>query len=276
MKNQMYLLVTLIALISFTTIDLAAQNDRGSATKAKVRARTTTTTTSGQSTVSPNGNSQTTQPKSSSSTQSNSSNKTTTTTTNNQSSNKTNNRNNNRTGNGGTSTHTNTNTNPPRTNTPIGGMTGQNGVYIGGGVNSGTDGKNFFVEANPYLGYRFNQRTDMGVGPIYQYRQSGGNPWNMYGMRAFVRYNLTYGVHLTAEYEWLNFPGATLDDPRRSTSRLPIGATINRNFAGMNFNGGVTYDLLHNKDTSPYSTPFTIRGGVNFGAGTLANVFGRN
>lgn len=139
-----------------------------------------------------------------------------------------------------------------------------NKVFIGGGVYTSTDLNSFVIDANPYLGYRVSNKTTVGVGPVYQYRQTN-TPVHIYGLRAFGRHDIVPGIWLEADYEYMNVPVG--DNQRTSTSRLPVGAGMSKSIGGMNFNGAVLYDLLYNKDRSPYGSPFVIRGGVTFGGG---------
>ncbi|MGB1204744.1 MAG: hypothetical protein ACPG5B_03800 [Chitinophagales bacterium] len=142
--------------------------------------------------------------------------------------------------------------------------TGRRGAYLGGGVNTSTDGKSLFLEANPYLGYRFNSRANVGFGPIYQFRQTD-EAWHAWGLRGFARYSFLQGVYASAEYEMMNFPVG--DNQRSTTARMPVGGGMNRNIGGVNVNFSAMYDLLYSKDKSPYGSPFIFRGGINFGSG---------
>lgn len=134
-------------------------------------------------------------------------------------------------------------------------------VFIGGGVHGTTDGTNYAIDANPYIGYRPMPKAQMGVGPTLQYRPSSSTPIIL-GARAFGRYDIMAGVYGEAQYEFLSY--RTADNTSRSTHRLPIGGGYNRRIAGINSNVSITYDLLYNKATSPYNSPLTITGGINF------------
>ncbi len=164
-------------------------------------------------------------------------------------------------------TTTSTTTNRPSSSGNIfrnSASTGGRGAYLGGGVNTSTDGKSLFLEANPYLGYRFNSRANVGFGPIYQFRQAG-EAWHAWGLRGFARYSFLQGVYASAEYEMMNFPAG--DNQRSTTARMPVGGGMNRNIGGVNVNFSAMYDLLYSKDKSPYGSPFIFRGGINFGSG---------
>lgn len=185
--------------------------------------------------------------------------------------------------NGSPKTNTNTNTGRPKATVNTGNTTTPKGntaptntpqqsnihlpgmpkkVFIGGGVNATTNGTTFAIEANPYLGYRLMRNAQIGIGPTLQYRPSSSTPI-IWGGRAFARYDVIPNVFVEGQYEFLNYQNA--DNQNRSTHRLPIGGGYNRNFMGVNTNVSITYDLLYKKGNSPYNSPLTITGGINFG-----------
>lgn len=179
---------------------------------------------------------------------------------------------------GTTSTNTNkngsksTNTNNASTSGNKKNKSGsKTGVFFGGGVNTTTDGKNFMIDAQPYIGYRISPQIQFTAGPLYQYI-GGSTPLSLFGARAAGRYDITSGVYATGMFEGMYYKQG---ESNRTVMRMPLGAGYSHNLFGVGANVSVMYDVLYNKATSPYSTPFIISGGINIGGGNSFN-FGKN
>ncbi|MBK8472287.1 MAG: hypothetical protein IPL33_09005 [Sphingobacteriales bacterium] len=144
-------------------------------------------------------------------------------------------------------------------------------LFWGGGVNTTTDGKNFIVDAQPFVGYRLTPSMQLTAGPVYQYQS--GNDLNIYGARLGSRYDIAAGAFAAGMFEFMNY---RQNDQNRSVARLPLGVGYNHNLFGMGANLSVMYDVLHKSGNgSPYATPFIISGGVTIGSGNRFN-FGNN
>ncbi len=165
-------------------------------------------------------------------------------------------------------TNTNTNTNKKSTTSnqkPK--SSSKTGVFFGGGVNTTTDGKNFMIDAQPYIGYRMSPQIQFTAGPVYQY-QGGSTPLNLFGARASSRVDITSGVYAMGMFEGLYYKQG---ESNKVVTRLPLGAGYSHNLFGVGANISVMYDVLYNKSTSPYASPFVISGGINIGGGSGFN-----
>jgi hypothetical protein len=141
----------------------------------------------------------------------------------------------------------------------------KNGFFFGGGVNMTTDGAHYAIDANPYLGYRPMNKAQLGIGPTIQYRPQSTVPL-LIGARGFGRYDIMPNIYLQAQYEALGYqPSNTGESKTAIVQRLPIGGGYNHRLFGINANFTVSYDLLYNKATSPFSSPLTVTGGFNLG-----------
>ena len=176
-----------------------------------------------------------------------------------------------------TSTNTNTNTNTNKSNSNKSNTNNQTNspsnskgkIFWGGGVNTTTDGKNFIIDAQPYIGYRLTPKAQITAGPVYQYQ--GGNNISIYGARVASRYDIFAGAFAAGMFEYMNY---NQNDQNHSLVRLPLGLGYSHSLFGIGANVSVMYDVLHNKSTSPYATPFMISGGFTLGNGGNGFNFG--
>lgn len=140
-------------------------------------------------------------------------------------------------------------------------------LYYGGnfGMSFGTI---TFIDVSPLVGAMITNRLSGGVGGTYQYfndrRFIGGNS-NLYGGRAFGRYNVFPNVFAHAEYENLNFDLYNPVSDRFERAWVPGFLLGGGYFTPFGQRGGANfmflYNLLYDVTRSPYNEPFVIRFG---------------
>jgi len=136
----------------------------------------------------------------------------------------------------------------------------QDRIYVGGGfgLSGGSGGGS--VSLSPLVGYMITSRLSGGVGATYQYYKFGDFSDNRYGGQVFLRMNTIRRIFLYTSYEFFNYStGAFFEGPRRTVTRLPVGAGMSQPMgsrASLNFLAA--YDVLW--DQTAYSSPwiFTI------------------
>ncbi len=144
--------------------------------------------------------------------------------------------------------------------------------WYGGGNVSAQFGTITYIEASPFVGYRFTDKFSAGPGATYQYWEFQGESSSAFGLRAFARYLVIENLFLHTEYERLWYPSyevntngevRTVRDQVDSWFagagyRQPIGTNAS-------FQLTVLYNLLWDEANSPYSSPIVIRAGASYG-----------
>lgn len=136
-------------------------------------------------------------------------------------------------------------------------------VFVGGNFNLAL-GQVTFVDVSPLFGYMFTDRLSAGPGFVYQYfKLRGFQADNIYGPRAFVRYNLSRQFFAYSELETLNL--RVVSDQREWVPGafvgggyfMPIGRRSGLMFMAL-------YNLAYDFDRSPYPRPWVFRLGLTF------------
>jgi hypothetical protein len=148
-------------------------------------------------------------------------------------------------------------------------------VYFGGGGSFG-GGNNAlgyrytYISVSPLVGYRLTVPWSAGVGVNYIYYRYPEVPLtlNQYGISPFTRYQFGK-LFAYAEYSVMSVP--TFDNTTRALyNRLPIGLgysiPIGEKAA---LNAMALYDVLYNKRTSVFYSPWVLRVFVSAGALTF-------
>lgn len=148
-------------------------------------------------------------------------------------------------------------------------------LYFGGGGNFGggytPDGYRYsYISVSPLVGYRITLPFSAGVGINYiNYRFPDlKQSLEQYGASPFVRYQFgrlfAYG-----EYSILSVPSLSSSIPRKTYTRLPIGLGYTLPIGSKAaLNAMALYDVLYNKQTSVFYSPWVIR--VFFSAGAVS------
>jgi hypothetical protein len=148
-------------------------------------------------------------------------------------------------------------------------------LYFGGGGNFGggytPDGFRYsYISVSPLVGYRITIPFSAGLGVNYiNYRFPDlGRSLAQYGASPFVRYQFgrlfAYG-----EYSILSVASLSSSIPRRTYNRLPIGVGYSLPIGSRAaLNAMALYDVLYNKRTSVFYSPWVIR--VFFSAGAVS------
>jgi len=149
-------------------------------------------------------------------------------------------------------------------------------IYFGGGgsFSAGTHPyygfKYTMISVSPLVGYRITMPWSAGVQLTYQtYRFPTQNfHIDQYGAAPFTQYRFgkLFGY---AEYQFISVPN-TDNTIRRLYKRLPIGIGFTQPMGRRAaINAVALYDVLYNRATSPFASPWVFRiyitaGGVSF------------
>lgn len=133
------------------------------------------------------------------------------------------------------------------------------------GLSFGSDVSYFSVE--PTVGYWFSKRLTAGGRVFVRYRDaSGSDSQTDYGVTPFARFFVAKRFFVQGEYEWLSYERAQFG-----------GGTERSNYDSFWAGGGYSQPLSKNSwfsvvamynltwdddETSPYSEPWVIRGGL--------------
>lgn len=144
----------------------------------------------------------------------------------------------------------------------------------GGGFNTGIHPlygyKYTFISVSPLVGYRITRPWSAGVQITYQtYRfPQLGTSIDQYGAAPFTQYRFGQ-LFAYAEYQVINAP--RFDNTGRANySRLPIGLGFTQPIGSRAaINAVALYDVLYDKRTSVFPSPFIVRvyitaGGISF------------
>lgn len=148
-------------------------------------------------------------------------------------------------------------------------------IYFGGGggFNTGVNGFGYrytYISVSPLVGYRITLPWSAGLQVMYstyKYPQLNTS-LNQYGVAPFTQYRFgkLFGY---AEYQIINAPNLN-NDARANYSRLPIGLGFTQPIGPRAaINAVALYDVLYNKATSVFPSPFVVRvyitaGGISF------------
>ncbi len=140
-------------------------------------------------------------------------------------------------------------------------------VYTGGNVGFSIGTNVTSISISPLAGYMVTDRLSVGVGGTYQvnkFRQLDLT-LNNYGVRTFVRYNVTQEFFAYTEYEYLifEFSDGGSEIQSEGFSSLFVGGgyavPISKN---VSFLAIALYNLAYNDFRSPYPSPIVLRGGI--------------
>jgi hypothetical protein len=145
-------------------------------------------------------------------------------------------------------------------------------LYFGGNFSLNFGTQFTFIEASPLVGYRFSNRFSAGPGITYMYfSQTFFNGYkltsNVYGYRAFARYNVTPQFFAHGEYENLNLDTyINAEQKREWVPGVMVGGGY---FQPLGKRAGVMamvlYNLTYDEMRSPYPNPFVVRVGITGG-----------
>lgn len=145
--------------------------------------------------------------------------------------------------------------------------------FYGGGLAASFGDVKYF-EISPLIGYNINPVTAVGVSVLYRYRTDNryDNSYSTddYGATLFARYNVTPAIFLQAEYEYIDYEYAIINNlgniirtERDTFSSILAGVGFQQ---AMSRNASIyfiaLYNFNYNDSDSPYSEPLTIRFGV--------------
>ena len=148
-------------------------------------------------------------------------------------------------------------------------------IYFGGGggFNTGTNQNGLrytYISISPLVGYRLTLPWSAGLQVMYQtYRfPQISTSLNQYGIAPFTQYRFGK-LFAYVEYQLVNAPNLN-NDMRAMYSRLPLGLGFTQPIGPRAaINAVALYDVLYNKRTSVFPSPFIIRvyitaGGISF------------
>lgn len=142
----------------------------------------------------------------------------------------------------------------------------------------GIFGRAYRLGASPAIGYRvLTPRLVVNVGPVYSYfRENSGSTSqivNIYGGRAFLRYNAFSNFYAHAEYRRTVGEVKLLDNNQvlaKAKQALDPSVYLGVGYSS-NFNNGlgvymeILYDVVYRYNTSIYPNPFSTRLGISYG-----------
>jgi hypothetical protein len=134
----------------------------------------------------------------------------------------------------------------------------QDRIYFGGGMGLSGGSGYTMISLSPIVGYMISNRLSGGIGVTYQYYKSGDFSDNRYGGQVFLRMNVISPIFLYGSYEFINYAtGFTLDGPRATASRLPLGVGISQPIGRRSsINMIAAYDVIH--DPNVYASPWVF------------------
>ena len=127
-------------------------------------------------------------------------------------------------------------------------------VQFGGGLVLGFSNNVTNVGISPSAIYNFNDKFSSGVGASYLYSkfQDDNDGLNVYGGSLIALYNPINEFQLSAEFEESILSKSGFESTNISSLYFGGGYTIGRNVAI-----GLRYDVLYDKDKSPYGSAFS-------------------
>ena len=141
-------------------------------------------------------------------------------------------------------------------------------VYTGGNVDFAISNNVTTVAISPLVGYMVTDRLSVGLGGTYQFNKFRNIDLtlNNYGIRSFLRYNVTQEFFAYTEYEYLIFEingsGSEIETEGFSSYFVGGGYSVpisNR----LSFVAIALYNLAYNNGfRSPYDSPLVLRGGI--------------
>jgi len=140
-------------------------------------------------------------------------------------------------------------------------------VYTGGNVGFSISNNVTSLSISPLAGYMVTDRLSVGLGGTYQVNKfkTVDLTLNNYGVRTFLRYNVTPEFFAYTEYEYLVFEFSNT-----------ISEVDTEGFSSFFVGGGYAvplsekvsllaialYNLAYNDFRSPYPSPIVLRGGI--------------
>ena len=148
-------------------------------------------------------------------------------------------------------------------------------LFFGGGgsFGSGTNPNGFkynYFAINPLVGYRVTLPWSVGLQVTYQRYSfpTQGYTQNQYGISPFTQYRFGK-LFIHGEYQMISVPN-TDNTIRKMYSRLPLGLGFTQPIGQrVAINAIVLYDVLYNRATTVFASPFIVRvyftaGGISF------------
>jgi hypothetical protein len=123
-----------------------------------------------------------------------------------------------------------------------------------------------YVNISPVTGYRISERFNAGLGITYIYMSAGPNEAHLYGGKVFGQGMIWNGIFGHLEYEIINYPNILITGGlgRNNANAIFIGPGYQQNFGRRSFSQiMLLYNVIYDRNNSPYSTPFAFR--VMFG-----------
>lgn len=123
-----------------------------------------------------------------------------------------------------------------------------------------------YVNISPVVGYRISERFNAGVGITYIYMSAGPNVAHLFGGKMFGQGMIWNGIFGHLEYEIINYPNILVTGGlgRNNANAIFIGPGYQQNFGRRSFSQiMLLYNVIYDRNNSPYSTPFAFR--VMFG-----------
>lgn len=134
----------------------------------------------------------------------------------------------------------------------------QDRIYFGGGFGLSGGSNYAMIRVSPMVGYMISNRLSGGLGITYEYYKSGDFSDNRWGGQVFMRMNVIKQIFIYGSYQFINYStGFTLDGPRATADRLPLGLGISQpigNRSSINFLAA--YDVIH--DENVYASPWVF------------------
>ncbi|HHP7240229.1 MAG TPA: hypothetical protein ACFCUD_01085 [Cyclobacteriaceae bacterium] len=146
-------------------------------------------------------------------------------------------------------------------------------VFVGGNLGFGASRNITNINLSPQIGYRVTSRFTMGTGVTYQYihYRTADLSTSNYGGRLFAQYRFLQNFLAYTEFEHLSFEFPTVlvngefQTDRQNYNSYFVGGGYVQSSGRASFFTLVLYNLLYDdNESSPYGSPWVVRGGVNF------------
>ena len=142
-------------------------------------------------------------------------------------------------------------------------------VYTGGNVGFSFANGVTSVAISPLAGYMVTDRLSIGLGGTYQVNRFSNIDLtlNNYGVRSFLRYNVTQEFFLYTEYEHLIFEFPTVLGSSKVQTDSFNGFFVGGGYAmpindRISFVAIALYNLAYNNTRFPYPSALVTRGGI--------------
>lgn len=134
---------------------------------------------------------------------------------------------------------------------------------IGGELGFSLGNNSTGIHISPSVGYMFTSQLEVGATLAYTYNKYRDYKFNVFSGGVFTNYHIIPELFARGHYEY--YTGDRKDNNISDTfheNALWLGAGY-QNYGRVQFQAGVLYNVLHDKDNSVFSSPWRPFAGVS-------------